>query len=108
MITYQIKHFIFSSSILVHGMPYKDQLQEIYVPFPVVFQGNSKLIIEQALEDFYKAYDLRYMSLRYHNAIGVHTDGKIGEDHRPETHIVLNVLLHIVKEQEESFMIDGG
>ncbi|CAI8723226.1 hypothetical protein EMIT019CA3_20277 [Bacillus pseudomycoides] len=55
MITYQIKHFVFSSSISVHGMPYKDQLQEIYVPFPVVFQGNSKLIIEQALEDFYKA-----------------------------------------------------
>lgn len=108
MITYQIKHFVFSSSILVHGMPYKEQLQEIYVPFPVVFQGNSKLIIEQALEDFYKAYDLRYMSLHYHNAIGAHTDGKIGEDHRPETHIVPNVLLHIVKKQEESFMIDGG
>lgn len=37
------------------------------------------------------------MSLHYHNAIGAYTDGKIGEDHRPETYIVPNVLLHIVK-----------
>ncbi|WP_231503935.1 MULTISPECIES: hypothetical protein [unclassified Bacillus (in: firmicutes)] len=48
------------------------------------------------------------MSLCYHNAIGAHTDRTIGEEHRPETHIVPNVLLHMVKQQEESFIIDGG
>ncbi len=72
-------------------MPYKNRVQETYATFRVVSQWNSNPIIEQDLEDFYKAYDLRYMSLCYHNTIGAHTDKTIGEDYCPETHIVPNV-----------------
>lgn len=39
-----------------------------------------------------KAHNLRYVSLRYFNACGAHPNGKIGEAHNPETHLIPLVL----------------
>ena len=40
---------------------------------------------------------MRYVALRYFNAAGASTSGKIGEDHRPETHLIPIVLKTALK-----------
>jgi UDP-arabinose 4-epimerase len=45
-------------------------------------------MIEQIMRDYERAYNLRYVSLRYFNAAGADPDGEIGEDHDPETHLI--------------------
>ena len=49
-------------------------------------------MVEQALDDFNTAYGLKFISLRYFNAAGADADGEIGEDHRPETHLIPLIL----------------
>jgi len=49
-------------------------------------------MIEQILEDYSRAYGLRYIALRYFNAAGCDPEGELGEDHNPETHLIPLVL----------------
>ena len=55
---------------------------------PVNPYGASKLMVEQILRDFDKAYGIRSIILRYFNAAGADPSGQIGELHDPETHLV--------------------
>ena len=57
---------------------------------PINTYGLTKLMFEQILEWYGKAYGLRHISLRYFNAAGA-TD-RLGESHSPETHLIPNVL----------------
>ncbi|HHV65412.1 MAG TPA: UDP-glucose 4-epimerase GalE [Peptococcaceae bacterium] len=59
---------------------------------PTSVYGQTKLIIENALKDYSRAYGLKYISLRYFNACGADDSGEIGEDHQPETHLIPLVL----------------
>src|SRR6185295_4548317 len=59
---------------------------------PINPYGYTKLVIEQALADYAKAYGLGYAALRYFNASGASPDGDLGEDHTPETHLIPLVL----------------
>ncbi len=63
--------------------------------------GRSKLMIEQILADFASAYGLNYVVLRYFNAAGAHESGEIGEDHKPETHLIPIVLQHLLGQREK-------
>jgi len=49
-------------------------------------------MVERILQDCDQAYGLRSISLRYFNAARADLEGEIGEDHRPETHLVPLVL----------------
>jgi len=59
---------------------------------PVNVYGATKLMFEQMLEWYDRAYGMRYVSLRYFNAAGADESGEIGEDHDPETHLIPIVL----------------
>lgn len=50
--------------------------------------GETKLIVERALDAFAKAYGFRSVSLRFFNVAGAHSDGTLGELHDPETHLI--------------------
>ena len=50
---------------------------------PTNVYGRTKLVIEQMLADFSRAYGFTYVSLRYFNAAGASPGGLIGEDHLP-------------------------
>jgi len=63
-----------------------------FLPHVLPTGGRSKLMVEQILKDFSNAYGLKYVSLRYFNAAGADPDGEVGEDHRPETHLIPLVL----------------
>ena len=87
-----IKHFIFSSTAAIFGEPHYIPIDEKHPKAPISPYGSSKLMVEQILEDYSRAYDLRYVSLRYFNAAGADPDGKLGERHDPETHLIPIVL----------------
>ncbi|SDN44355.1 UDP-galactose 4-epimerase [Desulfonauticus submarinus] len=87
-----VDKFVFSSSCAVYGSPSFIPLSEKHPLIPVNPYGRSKLMVEEILEDYSKAYGLKYISLRYFNAAGADLDGEIGERHCPETHLIPLVL----------------
>jgi UDP-glucose-4-epimerase GalE len=87
-----IGRFVFSSSCATFGMPEKMPIDEDEPQRPVNPYGRTKLLVEHALADYAAAYGWGYAALRYFNASGASADGKIGEDHDPETHLIPLVL----------------
>ena len=84
--------FIFSSTCATYGNPDYVPMDENHVQNPINPYGMSKLMLERVLADYDYAYELRYVALRYFNAAGASSDGIIGEDHDPETHLIPLVL----------------
>jgi UDP-arabinose 4-epimerase len=87
-----IDKIIFSSTCATYGMPEQIPITEDHPQRPINPYGRSKLMIEWILDDYSRAYDLKYVALRYFNAAGADPDGEIGEDHDPETHLIPLVL----------------
>lgn len=83
-----IKKIIFSSTAGVYGNPVKIPIPEDNPANPTNPYGESKLKVEEFLNEFEKLHGLNFVSLRYFNAAGASLDGKMGEDHTPETHII--------------------
>jgi UDP-arabinose 4-epimerase len=83
-----VKKIVFSSTCAVYGEAAKVPIAEDIPREPVNPYGVTKLFIEQALEAYDRAYDFRFVSLRYFNAAGADESGEIGELHDPETHLI--------------------
>jgi len=83
-----VRHFIFSSSCATYGIPEGIPITEDHPQKPVNPYGRSKLMIEEILKDYDKAYGIKHVSLRYFNAAGADPEGDIGERHSPETHLI--------------------
>ncbi|MCH8029592.1 MAG: UDP-glucose 4-epimerase GalE [Candidatus Dadabacteria bacterium] len=88
-----IKHFIFSSSCAVYGLPSQIPIDESHSRLPISPYGETKLAVEKVLDWYDRLGKLKHVSLRYFNVAGCDTEGEIGEWHSPETHIIPNVLL---------------
>jgi UDP-glucose 4-epimerase len=56
------------------------------------------------LDWFHRAHELRSVSLRYFNAAGAHPEGEVGEDHRPETHLIPLILQVPVGKREKIYI----
>jgi len=95
-----ILNFIFSSSCATYGEPVEIPITEQHPQNPINPYGRSKLMVEQILDDFKDAYGLKHVSLRYFNAAGADPDGELGEDHRPETHLIPLVLQTALGQRE--------
>jgi UDP-glucose-4-epimerase GalE len=87
-----VGRFVFSSTAAVYGVPERVPVTEAADLRPVNPYGNTKLAFERALADYAAAYPFGYCALRYFNASGAASDGGIGEDHTPETHLIPLVL----------------
>ena len=83
-----VERFIFSSTAAVYGNPEEVPIREEHPTQPINAYGETKLAIERALPHYALAYGLRFVCLRYFNAAGAHPSGAIGEDHRPEIHLI--------------------
>jgi len=83
---------VFSSTCAVYGPAMGDNLAETDARVPFNPYGRTKLAVEHLLGDFAAAFDLRTVVFRYFNAAGADPDREIGEDHRPETHLIPLVL----------------
>ena len=89
---YGIKRFIFSSTAATFGEPQYTPIDERHSQWPINPYGRSKLMVEQVLADYDKAYGLKSVCLRYFNAAGADPEGQLGERHDPETHLIPLVL----------------
>jgi UDP-glucose 4-epimerase len=92
MLRHDVKNFIFSSTAAIFGEPDYTPIDEKHNKQPINPYGHSKLMIEQVLEDYDKAYGMRSTCLRYFNAAGADPDGELGERHVPETHLIPLIL----------------
>lgn len=87
-----VPYFIFSSTAAVYGEPREVPIPEEHPLQPTNPYGATKRTLEEALFWYGRTYGLKYVSLRYFNAAGADPEGDIGEDHRPETHLIPIVL----------------
>ena len=87
-----IEHFVFSSTAAVYGEPQFTPITETHATAPINPYGQSKRMIEMMLVEAFRAHDLRSLSFRYFNAAGAAPEAGIGENHKPETHLIPNVL----------------
>lgn len=87
-----VELMVFSSTCATYGVPSRSPICEQEPGKPINPYGRSKLMIEQLLEDYSRAYGLRACSLRYFNAAGADPDGEAGEVHDPEPHLIPNIL----------------
>ena len=81
-------------------------MTENHIKNPINPYGKNKLVIEYALQDYAKAYDFTYTSLRYFNAAGALPEVGLGEQHSPETHIIPRMIRALYR--KELFYIYGA
>lgn len=89
---YGCNKIIFSSTCATYGEPERVPITEDMQQSPINPYGASKLMVERIFQDYSKAYDLKFVVLRYFNAAGADPEGEIGESHTPETHLIPLVL----------------
>lgn len=92
MRSHGVKRFIFSSTAATFGEPQYTPIDEGHPQQPISPYGRTKLMVEQLLADYDKAYGIKSVSLRYFNAAGADPEGQLGERHDPETHLIPLVL----------------
>ena len=83
-----VKHFIFSSTAAVYGMPEENPVRENARLAPISPYGWSKLMTEMMLKDTALAHDIEYVSLRYFNVAGADPKGRSGQSTPEATHLI--------------------
>lgn len=88
MRAHDVSRFVFSSTAAIFGEPQYVPIDEDHPKAPTSPYGLSKLMVEQVLADYDRAYGLKSVCLRYFNAAGADPESRIGEDHSPEEHLI--------------------
>ena len=83
-----VKTFIFSSTAAVYGETGAEPVSEEAPLAPISPYGRSKLMVEWMLEDAARAYDFRYVALRYFNVAGADPKGRLGQSTPNATHLI--------------------
>ncbi len=83
-----VERFVFSSTAALFNLNSDAPIPEDAPIDPQSAYGDSKWMIERALRWAGQVHGLRYACLRYFNAAGADPAGRLGEDHRPESHLV--------------------
>jgi UDP-glucose 4-epimerase len=83
-----VSKFVFSSTCATFGIPKEMPIHENLPQAPINPYGQTKLDMENMLKACARAYGLSFAAFRYFNAAGAAEDGTIGEDHKPETHLI--------------------
>jgi UDP-glucose 4-epimerase len=83
-----VDRFIFSSTAAIFGSPQYVPIDERHPRAPINPYGRTKNMVEDVLSDYERAYGLRSVCLRYFNAAGADPEGKLGERHDPESHLI--------------------
>lgn len=100
MLQNNVSKIIFSSTCATFGEPKKIPIDEEHQQCPSNPYGASKLMIERILDDYDRAFGLKFVCLRYFNAAGSYVRGNIGEMHCPESHLIPNVFKAVLDEKE--------
>jgi UDP-glucose 4-epimerase len=107
MIETETKNFIFSSTAAVFGNPTEIPITENHPINPINPYGWSKSFVEQILSDTFKE-NFKFVCLRYFNACGSTVDGKIGEAHANETHLIPLILKTLLNQNPKPLKVFGN
>ncbi len=92
MKAHDVKQIVFSSTAATYGNPVNIPIKETDPQNPINPYGESKLMMEKIMAWSDQADGVKWVALRYFNVAGAAEDGTIGEDHKPETHLVPIIL----------------
>lgn len=102
-----VKKLVFSSTCATYGEPETFPMTEDLPQAPINPYGRSKLMVEDILWDLVHADpEFAVTAPRYFNVAGCASDGSIGEDHKPETHLI-PLVLQVALGQRESITVFG-
>ena len=101
-----VGRIVFSSTAATYGNPVRTPIPEDHPTEPINAYGQTKLDFERTLASYAAAYGLGYASLRYFNAAGAAPDGRLGEDHHPEGHLI-PIVLQAALGQREAVSVFG-
>lgn len=108
-----VKRMVFSSTCATYGEPSEEHvpISESCPQDPINPYGRSKLMVEHLLSDYAAmkratGEDFAYAALRYFNVAGAHRGGLVGEDHKPESHLI-PICLEVAIGQREKITIFG-
>ncbi len=99
-----VKRFVFSSTAAIFESS-DEPLMEDSPLGPTNVYGQTKLMVEQALEWYRQIHGLHFASLRYFNASGA-LPGR-GEAHQPESHLI-PLVLRVALNQSDSIGVFGA
>ncbi|PSL40094.1 UDP-galactose 4-epimerase [Planomicrobium soli] len=92
MVKHDVKKIVFSSTAATYGEPKSVPITEKMPTVPTSTYGETKLTMEKMMKWTEQAHGIRFVSLRYFNVAGARQGAEIGEDHRPESHLVPIIL----------------
>ncbi len=102
-----VRRFIFSSTCAVYGVPESVPILESESRKPISPYGFTKRFCEEMLEAYCNAYQFAVVALRYFNAAGSDPEGRLGEWHEPETHLIPRILRSVLGGLDETFAVFG-
>jgi UDP-glucose 4-epimerase len=103
---HRVRHFIFSSTAAVYGIPPEGVAHEDSPTAPINPYGTSKLMSEWMLRDLAAATDLRYVALRYFNVAGCDPEGRIGQS-TPNATLLIKVACEAAVGRRDQVSIFG-
>lgn len=107
MLEADIKNIVFSSSAAVYGMPEYLPVDEKHPVNPINYYGYTKLAIEQFMHWYDFTKGLKYMSLRYFNAVGYDADGDVkGIEKNPQN--LLPIIVEVANGEREKLQVYGN
>ena len=106
MVAHGVDKIVFSSTAATYGEPERIPIAESDRTEPTNCYGETKLAMEKMFRWTAQAHTLRFVSLRYFNACGAHPNGKIGEAHNPETHLI-PLILQVPNGKREAISVFG-
>lgn len=106
MLEFKVPYLVFSSTAATFGEPERVPIEEDDRQVPTNPYGESKLMVEHMLKWCDAAHGLKYCALRYFNVAGARADGSIGEDHRPESHLI-PLVLQVAQGKREKLSLFG-
>lgn len=102
-----IDKIVFSSTAATYGVPQQIPMRETHPQRPISPYGTSKLLVERILNDLDAYRNLRSVILRYFNAAGADPEGRVGEWHDPESHVI-PIAIEVALGRRAFFRINGS
>ncbi len=107
---YKCRTIVFSSSATIYGLSKNSPLLENTVIKPINPYGQTKVAVEQLLNDIYNSEpnEWKIANLRYFNPIGAHPSGMIGEDPIGKPSNIFPLITQVASGKLKKLMIFGN
>ena len=102
-----VRHFVFSSTAAVYGMPADGLASESSPTAPINPYGTSKLMSEWMLRDVSAASSLRHVALRYFNVAGSDSQCRVGQS-TPQATLLIKVACEAALGKRDHVSIFGA